>query len=277
MGQALPLSFAPSDPPVLPAEAGEAERPVMVCLLGGFRLLRAGCTVPVRVGSKAEALLSHLALRHDAAVPRAALLDALWPEADGALAGQSLSTLIYSLHKLVGGALAEAPLVTHDDGGYRLNGAAGVAVDIVCFDELLARADVQRRAGQPGEADALYARALALYRGDLQSGPDVHAIIERERLRAHFLNALARLADAALEAGDYGACLAHALRLLASEPCREDAHRLAMRCYVRRGERAQALRQYRLCEQVLRLEFDIAPELATRALFEQARTDPASV
>ena len=135
----------------------------------------------------------------------------------------------------------------------------------------------QAQSQESREHGALYARAADLYRGDLQSGTDVHAVIERERLRAGFLTLLARLADASFEAGDYGACLDYALRLLAGDPCREDAHRLVMRCYVRRGERAQALRQYRLCEDVLRMEFDITPEPATRLLFDQARTDPASI
>ncbi|NTU64270.1 MAG: alpha/beta hydrolase, partial [Chloroflexi bacterium] len=69
----------------------------------------------------------------------------------------------------------------------------------------------------------------------------------------------------------------YASRLLTVDPCREDAHRLAMRCYARRGERAQALRQYQVCETVLRSEFDAVPEPATRQLFDQIRLSPASV
>jgi DNA-binding SARP family transcriptional activator len=50
-----------------------------------------------------------------------------------------------------------------------------------------------------------------------------------------------------------------------------------MRCHVRRGERSQALRQYRLCQQILRAEFDAAPEPATEALFEQVRLAPSAI
>jgi DNA-binding SARP family transcriptional activator len=67
------------------------------------------------------------------------------------------------------------------------------------------------------------------------------------------------------------------MQLLLMDPCREDAHRMAMQCHVLRGERAQALRQYRVCERILRLEFDAAPEEATRALFDQVRLDPSSL
>jgi hypothetical protein len=50
-----------------------------------------------------------------------------------------------------------------------------------------------------------------------------------------------------------------------------------MRCHVRLGERAQALRQYRTCAQVLAAEFGVGPEYLTEALFERIRLAPDSV
>jgi hypothetical protein len=50
-----------------------------------------------------------------------------------------------------------------------------------------------------------------------------------------------------------------------------------MRCHVQRGERAQALRQYQLCRDILKAEYDAAPEPATTALFDQVRLDPGSI
>jgi hypothetical protein len=52
---------------------------------------------------------------------------------------------------------------------------------------------------------------------------------------------------------------------------------MAMRCHVRLGERAQALRQYQVCHEVLEREFDARPEAATDLLFEAVRLDPDSV
>jgi len=46
-----------------------------------------------------------------------------------------------------------------------------------------------------------------------------------------------------------------------------------MQCYVRQGERAEALHQYRVCVETLHAEFDAAPETATTMLFEQIRLD----
>ena len=91
------------------------------------------------------------------------------------------------------------------------------------------------------------------------------------------LRVLAWVADHYFGVSDYRECQRIAARVLSYEPTREDAHRLLMRCFVRVGERAQALRQFRICAEVLRLEFDTTPEHETVALFEQLRLAPADV
>jgi DNA-binding SARP family transcriptional activator len=131
--------------------------------------------------------------------------------------------------------------------------------------------------GDPHAAISVYERAADLYRGDLSAGDVSAALIERERLRAMYLGTLARLATHHDRLGDVTRCLRVALTLLEHDPCREDAHRLVMRCHVRLGERAQALRQFRLCTAILRSEFDAPPEPETLQLFEAIRLDPGSV
>jgi DNA-binding SARP family transcriptional activator len=101
--------------------------------------------------------------------------------------------------------------------------------------------------------------------------------VQRERVRALYLSLLGRLADQYFRECDYPAALEYALRLLSDDPCREDAHRLVMRCHVRLGERAQALRQYRVCQQILAAEFEARPEPLTSVLFDRVRLDPANV
>jgi DNA-binding SARP family transcriptional activator len=270
------MATASLSSPTAPNVDGEAS-PVQVCLLGGFRLLMRSQPVVLRAHGKGEAILRRLALRRNEIIGRDALLDTLWPGSEPTLAGQSLNSLLYSLHKLLGGALSGAPPILHTGDGYRLNVAAGVEVDVAVFDRLAAAGREDLRAGRLDSAVLAYDRAVRLYRGDLAADNDLSAVVERERLRALYLTLLSDLADYHYARGDYGECLAHALALLACEPAREDALRVAMRCYVRRGERAQALRQYRLCLNILRAEFDAAPEPATLALFDQVRLDPASV
>lgn len=254
-------------------------QPILICLLGGFLLLKRGQPVTLRHGGKTEALLSHLAIQNGHRSFRDTLLHALWPDDDVSMASQSLHSLVHSLHKSIGNCIGGAHLIVHNEGRYQLNVEAGVGVDTARFDALSEAGDRQYRVGDLALAMGTYRYAIALYRGDLSVdvNADTHGLMERERLRARYLTLLARLADFHFGLRDYDACLGYARRLLTRDPCREDAHRLVMRCHVRRGERAEALRHYRLCENVLRFEFDAAPESATTALFDQVRLDPAAI
>lgn len=259
-------------PPAALSEFG----PVLICLLGPFQVLGQGEPVLVR-GSMVEALLRLLALRHSDTVAREEILAQLWPDRDHALAIQSLNSLVYGVQRLLRDQLAGEPAIVHDDGVYRLNHRAGVDVDVLHFDALVSTGHRLARADDLCGAHLAFDGAVGLYRGDLRVGSSVAEIIERERLRACYLTALAHLADYSFARGEYAVSLEYALRILAADPCREDAHRLVMRCRVRRGERAQALRQFRLCEEVLLAEFDAIPEPATRAVYDQIRLNPAGV
>lgn len=255
-----------------------ATQPVLICLLGSFRLLRAGASLPVRSGGKTAALLSSLALRDRHCASRESLLETLWPDADASRSSHALSSLIYTLRQLLSDALAGAPPIVYSAGSYELNMDAGVGVDIVHFDTLARVAGRQLREGNTAAAVLSWRRAVALYQGDVCTvDDDMRAIVQRERLRALYLSLLGRLADQSFRECDYAMALDYAIRLLSHDPCREDAHRLTMRCHVRLGERAQALRQYRVCKQILASEFQARPEPLTEALFERVRLDPAGV
>jgi DNA-binding SARP family transcriptional activator len=237
---------------------------------------RRGGTLAVRSGGKTEALLQTLALRRERMIPRETVLAEVWPEVDPSLSGPALNSLVYNLHNQLGKVLDGAAPVINAQGAYRLNREAGVDVDIACFEAHVADGDFKTASGTDCGIDS-YIRALAYYRGDLCAYLGDFALVERERLRASYLTLLARAAAHYFSIRDYDRCLEMAFRLLAGDACREDAYRLVMLCYVARGERAQALRQYRVCENILRSEFDAAPELATVRLFDRIRLDPGGV
>jgi DNA-binding SARP family transcriptional activator len=248
---------------------------VRVCLLGNFRVLKNGAPIGLRPGGKGEQLLGHLALRFPDGILRETLIGQLWPEAEPSLSTRSLNTLVYSLHRLLGDALEGRPPVLSGAGQYRLNADAGVEVDITAFDTAARNGDRLSGIGDRTGATASYRGAVALYSGDLAFGSDILALVERERLRSRYLQILAHLADAHFDASEFEAALEYALNLLGHDPCREDAHRLAMRCFVRLGVRSQAFRQYRICRDALAIEFGAVPERATDSLYELIRVDPA--
>jgi len=249
--------------------------PIDVRLLGGFVVRKRGKPVPVRAGSKTQALIGNVALRRGPGVGREELLTLLWPAASIGLAAQALNTLIYSVHRSLGDALDGGQPIFRDQDRYRLDDR--VVVDVAEFDAAVDRAEALVRSAKPLDATESFQRAANLYRGDLVFASDVAHVIERERLRGRYLHVRAVLADRAFASGAYADALTDALRILAYDPCREDAHRMAMRSYVRLGERAQALRQYRLCRDLLAREFEAPPETATEELYDLIRLDPTKV
>jgi DNA-binding SARP family transcriptional activator len=253
--------------------------PVLLCLLGSFRLLRRGELIALRSGGKTEAVLTRLGMASLQGVLRETLLRAVWPDSEYTLAGHALNTLVHRLRELLGNALSGAAPVVQSSGRYRLNREAGFTVDIELFRALVAQGDDAWRTKDPSAAVRAYARAIQLYRGDLSGNGDenAHTFLERDGLRATHLDLLMRLSDYFFAQGEFATCLSYALQLLAHDPCREDAHRLVMRCYVRRGERAQALRHYRTVQAILHAEFDVEPEPSTTALFEQVRLAPETI
>jgi DNA-binding SARP family transcriptional activator len=251
--------------------------PIMICLLGNFRLLTLGELIPTRAGGKSESLLSLLALHYGRRVPREQVMQSLWPESDLALARNSLYNLVHHLHKLLSPALHGAVPVLQEDGYYRLNSEAGIGIDVVYFDRLVADGGRQFEAGEAAAAVRSFKRAVQLYRDDIQLVGDAQTVMERERLRARYLTLLAQLAEYYYQEGDYSAALACLWRLLARDAYREDAHRLVMRCYMRHGERAAALHHYQVCVDLLRTTFDAPPETATSALYHQIRLDPGQI
>jgi DNA-binding SARP family transcriptional activator len=253
--------------------------PVWVCLFGSFRLIRSGEPVAVRGGGKTEALLARLGLAGTNGVARDVLLRGLWPDSDRALANQALASLVHSLRSLLGEALGDTTPVIQSGGHYRLNTLSGIGVDVTRFGERVNRAEAFDRAGEFDAAVAEYQRAIGLYAGDLTpaAGASPRTALERERLRATCCRVLIRLADISFLRGNFAASLQHAMQLLERDACREDAHRMVMRCHVRLGARSQALRQYHTARAILRTELDADPEPATLALFEAIRLKPDSV
>jgi DNA-binding SARP family transcriptional activator len=246
-------------------------------VLGSFRILKRGSPVTVRTGGKVERLVANLALREPDGVPRDELIGLVWPDTDFELARQSLNTLLHSLRLSLSDALAGDSPVLREAGRYRLNTERGIGIDVTQFDGAVDAGDRLQRAGDRSAAIRAYRAAIDLYAGDLAVGSAIQHLLERERLRARFLSVYARLADVSFAEGAYDQALESGLALLAYDPCREDAHRMAMRCYVRLGQRAQALRQYRICQEALRIEFDAAPESATDELYRLIRLDPDGV
>ncbi len=269
--------IAECDPEPLDQEYNQDSWNLMICILGEFRLTSCGRYVALNGTGKGGALLRLLATRPYAPVAREAIVEELWPNNDGELAAQSLNSLVYSLHKQLGDYLNGAAPIIYCEGLYRLNLHSGIGVDSLSFAHLAKHSENLRHTGQLAESVDVAEQAIQYYRGDLNAGSHTRVIVEREHLRTVFISLLVHLATYHYAQGDYNRSLDFAQQILTHDPCREDAHRVIMRCYVKRNERAAALRQHALCTQILQKEYAATPEPATMDLYNQIRNNPSSI
>lgn len=233
-------------------------------LLGRFRA-EGGAGRSLAIASKkGQALLAYLALTTGERHHRDRLALLLWSDRPDDRARHSLRQCVLTLRKVLEPE-AEAALQADDEGLWLV--AEEIEVDALAFEQAVAA----------GSGEALE-RAVALYGGDLLEDLNVRseefeAWLRAERLRFRTLavDALAALADQRAESGEADAAIEACRRLLQLDPLYEPGHRLLMRLLAEQGRRAAALRQYQVCEEILRNDLGAEPEAETRQLFDRIR------
>lgn len=240
-------------------------------LLGSFELRVDGQPVQDWRGNRGRMLLAYLLLHRARPVPRDALADVFWSEAAPDVVRNRLHVTLYGLRRDLRGA-SEHPIVVHARGGFSLHPDVDLWLDTEAFAGAINSAR-QEEGSRTEVALRCYEAALQLYRGDLlQDAPfEEWALLDREQLRMQHFEALDRIAVMRFEMGRYADCIPVGQRLAAGDPCREDVHRLLMRCYVRLNQPHLAVHQYHQCERHLRDELGLKPADATRKLYEQIR------
>ncbi len=232
-------------------------------LFGDVKLLR-GPTQEIALPRKTQLLLAYLALNAGQRHTRDKLAALLWPDRPEDQARHSLRQCLFALGKALGDD--QPPLVLADRNQLSLN-SDQVAVDVWQFERHVA-------ADSPDNLQ----QAAALYGGDLldslsfeDDSLDAWCAAERTRLRDQIHEALAALTSHYVDTLNLDAAIETGRRLVGLDPLREDAHRSLMRIYQRVGRRADALKQYRLCVEILRRELNVEPEAATTRLYHEIR------
>ena len=258
------------------------QSPILICLLGQFRLVRCG-TLLFKNCPKAELILSTLALRSKHAMSRESLLELLWPDTAPRASSSLLRNLMFKLRQAMSAALGgEAPII-RDGELYRLNLSAGIGIDVNEFVLRVTQGDQTLHRQDGAVAARHYRNAIEFYQGDLlqhnigESDNTYEIMIERERLQAMYVRALDHLANYSLASHTYLDSMSFAHAILQNNPCYEPAYRLIMTCHMRRNERALAFKQYEVCLKTLQNVCAVEPERETRELYERIRLRPESV
>lgn len=219
---------------------------------------------------KVVALLAYLALEHGRHL-RESLSALLWPDYDQSKAFTNLRHTLWEIQQAIGQEWLIA-----DRERIRLNEAADIWLDVRQFESLLAQSraqnDISLRIPLLVESTKLY-RNHFLTGFSLKDAPNFNewAFAESEDLRCQLADALTMLSEDHCAFGQTEKAVPYARRLITLDPLNESAHRRLMKVYLQAGQHSAALKQYQVCEEILRKELNLDPQPETYALYKQIR------
>lgn len=220
---------------------------------------------------KALALAAFLALA-ERPQSRDVVASLLWPDQDEAHARSSLRSTLRALTTVV-----PVEWIQADRATLNLHQEV-VGVDVSAFIKLLSRSYTHTH--NPDivceECVTLYREALDLYQADFLAGYHLDGNAEFENwqrtqqdwLRRELGDIQRRLSQYYTETQLYDQAIKHAHQWLGLDELHEPAHRQLMRLYATTGQRAEALRQYKQCVEILDTELATPPEAETTQLYQ---------
>ncbi len=228
--------------------ADQSER-LRLRLLRSFTLYCDGR--PVELPLSVQRLVCFLSL-HDHPLHRHHVAGTLWPETTDQRAAANLRSALWRLNQL------KSPVVV--TLGPSLAIGADVAIDL---SWATARAHLVLG---PDDFDVSLVDPAEFCFDLLPDWYDDWVVVEREQYRQLRLRALERLCARLAAREQYGAAAEAAMAAIAGEPLRESAHRALASVHLAEGNRAEAVRQYRFYDRLLRQELGFDPSAQFRAL-----------
>jgi DNA-binding SARP family transcriptional activator len=250
---------------------------LVVRTLGGLAVLRDGLPIPPRAWTreKARQLLAVLAAHPGEVLPKARLVDMLWPELDPAQADGTFRVVLNALQRILEPdrpPKAEPRFVVREGPGYRLAGPPDVAIDLTALWRLLEQARAMRDddpdllpllARLPAHAPGIFLPEMVL--------DDPWCDRLRDQVEAALSAAGLRWARLSWHAGALDQAAAAAGFLVGRDASLEEAWRLGMAVQARVGERSAALRTWDRCVAAMDRELDQSPSEATEAMANAIR------
>ncbi len=202
----------------------------------------------------------YLALHPNKIHQRETLATLLWEECSSSQARQSLRQTLSTLRKAID---SPKPIIDGDQQSVFLR-KDQIEIDALNFDNLCQQDD-----------KVSLQNALEYYQGELLEGLYIRSQgfddwleTERSQRREKALQIMDVLLQQSQSENQLEQVIRLGIRMAALDPLRESVHRVLMDAYNKQGRRNAALKQYRLCQQLLRDELTIAPELETQTLYQ---------
>jgi len=252
---------------LIPAAGYETDQwpyPIKIYTLGGFRLLinNEELVFNGKVPKKPLELIKALISFGGQNVSDTTLMEALWPDAEGDAAYNSLRTTVKRVRIL----LNEKQAVISSDGKLSLN-SDYCWVDCYSFERMYLHID--NDIGQLKKAFELYAGYF------MENNNDYWVLSMRDRLHQQFIRTTCLLAEGYEGIMQYQMAIDIYLRALRLDDLAEVFYQGLMRCYDKVGQVDQIKKLYGHLRQLLDIRLNTEPSTETRTLYERLWRQPS--
>jgi len=208
-----------------------------------------------KVPRKPIALLKTIIAFGGEDVPETKLMDALWPDEDGAAAREACKIALHRLRKLLG----NPNTVQVENGRVGVN-SREVWIDANAFEQAV-------------DTGADSGRIERLYQGQFlpEEREAPWALSPRERLRGKFIRHVEQEGVRLEQAGDVDAAAMLYQRGIDADDLAEEFYQGLIRCHIERGRHADAMTVYRRLRQMLSVTLGITPSRESEALFRSVQ------
>ena len=251
-----------------PEPTVERQWPVKIHTLGRFAVEINGN--PLQFSRKTQKkpldMLRVLVAHGGVRVEATAIIEQLWPGAEGDAGKMSFDSNLHRLRKLIG----VDDVLLMSEGTLSLD-ASKCWIDTMALDDVVTRVERAARAssGNPGEAIVPFMKELLqLYAGHFLDSEtqEAWAVAARDRLKAKFIRAVAVIGGSLEARREWDKAVALFSRALELDNLAEALYRRLMVCYRELGEPAEALNVYRRCREMLSIVLGVKPSPETEAI-----------
>lgn len=245
---------------------------LQVQTLGSFQVWRDGVLItPKEWGrDKSVQLFQFLVTaRHQRALHKEQIIDRIWEEIDIKSGEQNFKVAQHGMNKALEPmkkSRSEAKYILRQGVTYQLN-LAEIWIDTDAIESLIALGN-QSFSEDIETAIAAYRAAIDLHHGVYLPNRlyEDWSSAERERLQILTLGAFINLSELLIEENPMESVRLCQQALLI-ENTWEDAYRIQMEAYLKKGNRPMVIKTYQQCKAVLEKEFGVKPMPETKALY----------
>lgn len=221
-------------------------------------------------GRQGRVAFVFLATHRHRSVHREELMGAIWPDDAPAQTDPALDAILSKLRSMLKGAGLAQPATSIDvsSGSVTLQLPGDAWIDLEAAANALDEAEGALRRQDTMNTWSLANVAVVISRRPLL--PDVEAPwieAQRNALRTLQMRALQCLVTVSASNHEPLLAIQHANEMVELDPFKETAYQLLMKMHAAAGDRAEALRVFARCRELLRDELGVSPSPQTEAVY----------